>query len=110
MNERDMDAPVTRREMYEALDTLALKLNRRMDLLGDALLERIDSKFAELRGELRALILTTEEKLMHRMDSLLDPHRAIPERINKLESEELPLRVAKLERKVFAPKRRASKR
>jgi hypothetical protein len=44
------------------------------------------------------------------MDSLLDPHRAIPERVNKLESDELPARVAKLERKVFAPKRRASKR
>jgi hypothetical protein len=95
MNERDMEAPITRRELHESLDTWA---------------GAIRAEIREAFTELRALILTVEERLIHRMDSLLDPHRSIPERVGKLEEQELPARVRKLESKVFAPKRRASKR
>jgi hypothetical protein len=123
-----MDAPVTRRELREELANYATRreLHEALDTWAGAIIDKIttqvttqvtaqvtaqvtvamDARFAEMR----ALIKTTETALIMRMDALLDPHHGVPERVSKLEAEELPARVRKLESKVFAPKRRTAKR
>lgn len=103
MSERDMTAPVTRGEMYEALEIWAGRI------VG-MLREEFKKGLTETTSELRALIKATEQNLMTRMDAMFDPHRSLPERVGKLEEAALPERVSKLEAKVLAPRRRAPAR
>ena len=119
MNERDMNAPVTRQELREELANYPTRqelreslddLAQRFDAKFAAMLAAMDARFAEMRADMHALIKTTETVLIMRIDASLDPHRGVPERVTKLESEELPSRVRKLESKVFAPKGRTAKR
>jgi hypothetical protein len=60
-------------------------------------------------GDIPALIRNTEETILAFAQSMLEPQRTVPERLGNLEEAALPDRVGKLEAKVFAPKRRASK-
>ncbi len=107
---RDMDAPVTRRELYETLDIWGGALLARIDAMFEKKFEKkFEEKFEEKFSQLRALVLTLERSLIDRMDAIFDPHRGVPERVKALEEAELPARVSKLEARVFAPKRRASK-
>ena len=110
----DMDAPVTRRELHETLDIWGGALIARIDAMVDAKFdkkfeEKFEQKFSAKFNDLRALVLTLERSLIDRMEALLDPHRGVPERVKSLDEAELPARVSKLEARVFAPKRRASK-
>lgn len=96
-----MDAKFEEQRVYidEIVDK---KLDEKLD-------EKLDAKLGPFKAEMRSLILNVEESLKARMDSLLDPHRDIPDRVQRIEDEDLSRRVSKLETRVFAPKRRAPK-
>lgn len=106
---RNMDEPVTRRELYEALEIWA---NRIVDLTD----ERFDRKLAvalaaqsaqltaELTGEIARHVTASEERIRAEMRACFEPHNGVPERVTRLE--ELVPRVEKLEERVFAAKRR----
>ena len=106
---RNMDEPVTRREMYEALEIWA---NRIVDLTD----ERIDKKLAaalaaqsaqltaQLTGEIARHLTASEGRIRAEMRACFEPLNGVPERVARLE--ELVPRVEKLEQPVFAPKRR----
>lgn len=106
---RNMDEPVTRRELYEALEIWA---NRIVELTD----ERIDKKLelalagqsAQLTREIARHVTASEERIRAEMRACFEPHNGVPERVTRLE--ELVPRVEKLEQRVFAAKgrRRAS--
>lgn len=121
MNGRNMDELVTRGELHRSLETWAGAIEHKIvDRIG-AMLDRletrleqrfkaIDERFTaidERFGEVRALILNTEETLIARMDSMFDAHRDVPKRLSALEDLELKPRVEKLEAAVFAPRSRS---
>jgi hypothetical protein len=82
----DMDEPVTRRELHEALELWA---NRIVDLT---------------TGEIARHVTASEERIRAEMRACFEPLNGVPERVARLE--ELIPRVEKLEQRVFAPKRR----
>ncbi len=112
-NGPDMTVPVTRGELHEALDIWGGALTARIEAKFDAKLEaavldlgfRIESSAAETR----AVMKTFQTAMITAVAALLDPYRALPARVETLEGANLPTRVHKLEAKVFAPKRRATK-
>lgn len=102
----DMDAPVTRREMYEALETWA-----------GAIIEKMTTAITELRTELRnALRIDLRNELRateRRLSAELRQHTKSSEdelatRLVAVDQQytDLPARVTRLEAKVFAPSRR----
>lgn len=108
-----MDEPVTRRELHEALETWAGAI---ISKLSSEMAAQLAAQGAELhagleaqRSETRALLDASENAIIDRMEAMLDPHATVPARVRSLEAERLPERVSRLEAKVFAPKRRASK-
>jgi len=101
MSERDMTVPVTRGEMHKALETWAGAIL--------AQFKNLITRQDVLRADMLALVKASERHVLDQMKAMFDPHRSIPDRINTLERAELPERVGKLEAKVFAPRRRASK-
>ena len=91
---RNMDEPVTRRELHEALE-----------IWGGTIKSELRAEMTEVRAEMRAgfaaqsaeiaqHIRASEERMRDFMRALLEPHDGIPERVARLES------------KVLAPKRR----
>jgi hypothetical protein len=60
-------------------------------------------------AELPALFKTMEMTFLSNVQSMLEPQQSIPERLRHLADAALPERLRKLEAKVYAPKRRASK-
>lgn len=108
--ERDMTTPVTRGEMHEALEIWAGAIVDKLTTsLTTMLTTMIDARFAAFAAEMRALVKTSERYVLDRVEAMFDPHRSLPERVGTLEEAALPERVSKLESKVFAPRRRASK-
>jgi hypothetical protein len=100
MNEtRDMDAPVTRRELHEALEIwggaleqrLEQRIEQRIIIAVKALLEAQEARLVE---ELRAQARGSVDRLSDRIGAIDDKYQ------------DLPPRVARLEAKVFAPTRR----
>jgi hypothetical protein len=88
---RDMDAPVTRREMHEALETWAA-------VIIDKLTTAMKAMETRLMGELARATKGSEEELTTRI-------RVVDEQYT-----DLPGRVTRLEAKVFAPVKRARAR
>jgi hypothetical protein len=93
---RDMTEPVTRGEMYEALEIWAGAIIAKLTT-------RMDERFAEFGAEMRALVKTSETFMLTRLEALFDPHRAIPARVSALEEAALPERVSRIESRVFTP-------
>ncbi len=109
-NGPDMTAPVTRGELYEALENWAgAIIDKVMSGFRAELDTKFDTRFTSFASEMRALVMTSERHILDRMEAMFDPHRSLPERVGKLEEAALPERVSTLEAKVFAPRRRASK-
>ena len=110
----DMDAPVTRREMYEALETWGGAFERRLLDAMKAMFDAIERRFTafeqrftafdlrfdafekRMHGEIKQLTKGSEQELAARLVAVDEQYR------------DLPPRVSKLEAKVFAPKRRRS--
>jgi BMFP domain-containing protein YqiC len=92
----DMNAPITRGEMYEALEIWAGNIEARLGA-------RLSEAFDRLRDDLAAQMRGHKEDLERLIRGMDDKYTQLPERVTKLE--ELPARVTKLEAKVFAPKR-----
>jgi hypothetical protein len=105
---RDMDAPVTRREMHEALETW-----------GGAIIERLTSSLTRLivasEQRMTAAMVAMEGRLMNELGRATRASEAeLTTRIKVVDEQytDLPGRVTRLEAKVFAPpkrKRRASR-
>jgi hypothetical protein len=94
---RDMDAPVTRREMHEALETWAAVI---IDTLTRSFTAAMAAMEARLAGEVGRATRSSEDELTTRVRVVDDQYK------------DLPARVTKLEATVFAPpkrKRRASR-
>ena len=93
MDEQDMAAPVTRGELREELAKLDLKI----EVWGGALADRI----SKLEKRVEHLLYT---ELARHTNAILE---ALQGRVSVIDEKyaDLPGRVAKLERKVFAPKR-----
>ncbi len=87
----DMDAPVTRRELHEALEIWGGALEQRIIIAVKALLETQEARLLE---ELRAQARGSVDRLSDRIGAIDDKYQ------------DLPPRVARLEAKVFAPTRR----
>jgi hypothetical protein len=91
----DMDAPVTRRELHEALEiwggALEQRIEQRIVIAVKALLETQEARLLE---ELRAQARGSVDRLSDRIGAIDDKYQ------------DLPPRVARLEAKVFAPTRR----
>ncbi len=104
-NVRTMDDPVTRRELHEALDLWAGAIISRMDAqfashtaqMTAQMTALIEASEARQLGELARHVQASEERLRVYIGALDDKYK------------DLPPRVAALERKVFAPKRRVAK-
>lgn len=118
-----MSEYVTRGEMHEALAIWAGAIVDRV-LQGlkpqfEAIDTKFEARFDEIHGrlvlmesrvsEIPELITSTKREILDSVQSMLDPQRTVPERLAQLEDARLPERVRKLEAKVHAPKRRASK-
>ena len=136
-NETRMSEYVTRGEMHEALaiwagaivDRVLQGLEPKFEAIDkrfeaiDKRFEAIEAKFEamfdEFQGrlvllesrvaEIPALFRTMELSILASVQSMLEPQRTVPERLGEIEAAALPERVLKLEAKVFAPRRRASK-
>ena len=89
----DMTAPVTRGELREELAKLEKRFDLKLEVWGGALADRISRLEKTLYTELARHTNAILEALQGRV-SVIDEKYA-----------DLPGRVAKLERKVFAPKR-----
>jgi hypothetical protein len=128
----DMESPVTRRELREELQGFATKRDleafatkrdleafatkrdlegwaHQLDRMWDAKLAVIlDTRFESFRRTLEADFARYAKVFLEEMRSfvrtMLEPHQDVPARVTTLE--ELPPRVAKLEAKVFAPRRK----
>jgi len=87
---RNMDEPVTRRELHEALEAWAAILTANIS--------------ASITAEMARQFQAYDERNRDYMRALLEPHDGVPERVTKLEEELVP-RVEKLEARVFASKR-----
>lgn len=95
MNEPDMDAPVTRREMHEALEIWAGAI---IEKVTESVMARVTALFEERDARLTA-------ELTHQIKaSADDTHRYIAALDDTYR--DLPARVTRLENKVFAPKRK----
>lgn len=97
-NPRNMDEPVTRRELHEALD-----------LWAGAILSQMSAQFAQADARFAAM----EQRISQRLSEEMSRHiRASEENTRTLiaalddKYRDLPPRVTRLETKVFAPKRR----
>ena len=114
---RDMDAPLTRREMYEAFDLWGGALSAQIAQLG-AQLAQLSAQFAQMGAQLaqvpaqmKVLIEDSEARVMTEMrlqnrgseDELATRLVAVDDQYK-----DLPKRVRKLEAKVFPPKRGAA--
>lgn len=91
---RNMDEPVTRRELHEALEIWGAILTKNITA----------SVTASINAEMARQIQASDERMRDYMGALLEPHDGVPERVTKLE--ELEPRVERLEARVFAPKPR----
>lgn len=109
---RDMEAPVTRRELHETLDLWGGAFEQRM-------LERMDERFQVFEHRFRAL----EERVDRRIVALFEHFEArfmtdmraqvrgaledVTGRISAVDDKygQLPARVTRLEAKVFPPKK-----
>ena len=107
---------------FEAIDKRFEAIDKRFEAI-DKRFEAIEAKFEamfdEFQGrlvllesrvaEIPALFRTMELSILASVQSMLEPQRTVPERLGEIEAAALPERVLKLEAKVFAPRRRASK-
>jgi hypothetical protein len=106
---KDMDAPVTHREMHEALDTwgkriidmvtgamaaMEARFTGAMATMETRLVSMIQASEARLTDELRRATKASEEELTSRIRVIDDKYKDLPDRM------------ARVEAKVFAPKRR----
>jgi chaperonin cofactor prefoldin len=105
MNPDDMDAPVTRRELREELQQLEERLEQKLDQKLDQKLEKLR---VQLGDELKAHANAIHESTRAQLAAIDEKYSAIPARVTKLEEccEDLKPRIATLERKVFAPRKR----
>lgn len=94
-----MDAPVTRREMHEALEIWAGAIIEKVTAsVTESVMARVNALFEERDARLTA-------ELTHQIRaSAADTHRYIAALDDKYR--DLPARVTRLETKVFAPKRK----
>lgn len=106
---RDMDEPVTRRELHEALEIWGEVLADRIEARIDA---RLEAHRAETRAELQA-IRTDLRDMEGRLHDELARHSSanrdeLTGRVNVVDEQyrDLPARVTRLEATVFAPKRK----
>jgi hypothetical protein len=98
---RDMDAPVTRRELRDALDTWGgtivdrlIKLDSKLDDLERRMDGKLHGVEMRLKDELRQHTRSSETELAGRLVAVDEHYR------------DLPIRVTRLENKVFAPPKR----
>jgi hypothetical protein len=102
----NMDEPVTRRELHEALGIWGGNLMARMDRQAEVVTAQVTAQVtAAMSVELARQIQASDERMRDYMRALLEPHDGVPERVTKLEEELVP-RVEKLEARAFSPKRR----
>ena len=124
MSEQDeMTVPVTRGELRQELGELEQKLDRKLELWGGALLDRMDKQFAafdkrmEERQKLRDERFAAFQERMQQFEKTMRADfarwaKAIHESLMKAvgvvddQYKDLPPRVSKLERKVFPPRTR----
>ena len=94
----DMDAPVTRREMHEALETWAgaiiARVTTEVITQTKALLNDVETR---LMSELRQVVRGSEDELATRLVAIDQQYT------------DMPARVTKLEAKVFAPAKRKAR-
>lgn len=86
----DMDKPVTKRELHEALEIWGGALEARLDA-------KIDSKLDAMGARLSAELAQHTNRIL---DTMYEVTGAIDEKYS-----DLPARVTRLEAKVFPPKR-----
>lgn len=100
----EMDKPVTKREMHEALGIWGGALNARTDALEaklDATAARLDSK---IDSKIDAMGARLSAELAQHTNRILDAVYEITGAVDEKYSD-LPPRVTRLEAKVFPPKR-----
>lgn len=105
-NERDMEAPVTRRELYEALDIWLGAIMSRMDVSLDARFAAFDAKLdVKLDTKLGEQVAIIQADLARHVKVMEENGRRGLAVVDE-QYKDLPPRVTRLEAKVFAPKRR----
>jgi hypothetical protein len=108
-NADDMDAPVTKRELHEALEVWAGAIRAEMASLHSELRSELRSEVRSELGELRTEMATLRRDLAADVVSHI---KAANEEMRAWMTafddryRDLPPRVTRLESKVFAPKRR----
>jgi hypothetical protein len=109
----DMDKPVTKRELHEALEIWGGALEARIDAKLEAKLDaklgafeaRIDAKLdAKLDSKIEAMGARFSAELAQHTNRILDAVYEITGAVDEKYSD-LPARVTRLEAKVFPPKR-----
>jgi hypothetical protein len=110
MTERDMDAPVTRRELHDALDkwggAMTAKFIERMNAAINAAIEGSEKR---VLGAVAVMIEASEARLMRELRSQTKGSEVeLATRLVAVDEQykDLPARVTRLEAKVFAPPKR----
>jgi hypothetical protein len=113
MTERDMDAPVTRCELHDALDKWGGAMTAQMTAQSAQLERLIATAIAasEVRvlGAVKLLIEASEQRLMYELRSQTkSSEEALATQLVAVDDQykDLPGRVTRLEAKVFAPPKR----
>ena len=94
---RDMDAPVTRRELHETLE-----------LWGGALEARLEGRIVSLEGRVVALFEFFEARFMTQLRAQVQGAlEHVREQVSAIDDKytDLPARVGRLEAKVFPPRK-----
>ena len=94
-NERDMEAPVTRREMYEALEIWGGALRAEIAELRTELRTMYDGIVRVMREELRRHSNANKEDLERGVAAVDDKYNDLPPRVRKLEAKVFAKRAAK---------------
>jgi hypothetical protein len=117
MSDPEMDAPATRRDLHDALDTWTGALNARVDNRFDVVTARIDAVNAridhvaiaithDIVTQVKALLKVLEDRLMGELrHQATGSARELEDRLVVIDEpyRDLPRRVTKLEAKVFGP-------
>ena len=98
MTERDMDAPVTRRELHEALDNWNGAMIRQLTAALSAMEARLTTKAEQMEQRLLA-------ELARHTSAANEEMRGNVAVVDE-QYKDLPARVTRLEAKVFAPPKR----
>jgi hypothetical protein len=82
----DMSTPVTRGELRDELQQLELRIDRKLEIWGGALLARIESSQKQTSTELARHARAIQESVSTQISVIDEKYRDLPARVGRLEA------------------------